>query len=115
MDDETMELITMEQLTLKELSGPARGISRMVHNFWWLITGFKSVLKQRLANTFRGTESYTSIIEATLNTGDRIGSWNHQFPTMNGKPIELLDAEVTSNTHNCQQQISESRGIDTDQ
>ena len=115
MDDETMEPITMEQLTLKELSGPARGISRMVHNFWWPITGFKSVLKQRLANTFRGIESYTSIIEATLNTGDRIGSWNHQPPTTNGKPIELLDAEVISNTHSCQQQISENRGIDTDQ
>ena len=115
MDDETMEPITMEQLTLKELSGPARGISRMVHTFWWPITGFKSVLKQRLANTFRGIESYTSIIEATLNTGDRIGSWNHQPPTTNGKPIELLDAEVTTDIQCCQPQISESHGIDTDQ
>jgi len=115
MDDETMETTAMELITLKEVSAPARGISRMVHTFWWPITGFKSVFAQRLTNTFKAIESYTSIIEETLITGDRIWIWNHQSPTRNGKPIELLDAEVTTDIQSCQQQISESHGIDTDQ
>jgi hypothetical protein len=33
MEDETMETTAMELITLKEVSAPARGISRMVHTF----------------------------------------------------------------------------------
>ena len=49
------------------------------------------------------------------HTGDHEWIWNHQYPTSSGRPIELLDAEVTPSIQCCQIQKSESHGIDSDQ